>query len=456
MRPDAAGKVIGEKRFLGRFSRKTAMTAIIILLVVAGGLISWNIYLQQSKKVEPVSIEKMAFPLPEKPSIAVLPFDNLSGDSEQDYIADGISENIINALSYIPQMFVIARNSAFYYKGKPVRVQQVSEELGVRYVLEGSVLKSEDKVRVTAQLIDALTGGHIWSEHFDRELNDLFELLDDITMKILTELHVKLAADESVRIYGKGTENLQAYLKLLEGDQHRFLDNKADNEVAKRLYQEALAIDPNYAAAYTSLASALTLDVWLGASKAPKETLLKAMKTAQKAIDLDKSAALAHGQLGSILLILRQHDKAIAQGEKALALAPNNSHLLFLLGASLNLSGRAEEAYPLLQRATRMNPLYPIYYNQLGISCGLTGRYEKGITAVKKALHLAPDDMFAYRVLVFLHISSGRENDALAAANEALHRDPNYSFVKGLKRAPWKDQAFVNRFTELYQKAGLP
>ena len=456
MRPDAAGKVIGEKRFLGRFSRKTAMTAIIILLVVAGGLISWNIYLQQSKKVEPVSIERMAFPLPEKPSIAVLSFDNLSGDSEQDYIADGISENIINALSYIPQMFVIARNSSFYYKGKPVKVQKVAEDLGVRYVLEGSVRKSEDKLRVTAQLIDALTGGHIWSEHFDRDLKDLFELLDDITMKILTELHVKLAADESVRIYGKGTENLQAYLKLLEGNQHRFLDNKADNEVAKRLYQEALAIDSNYAAAYTSLASALTLDVWLGASKSPKDTLLKAMKMALKAIDLDKSDALAHGQLGSILLILRQHDKAIAQGEKALTLAPNNSHLLYLLGASLNLSGRAEKAYPLLQRATRMNPLYPIYYNQLGVSCGLTGRYEEGITAVKKALHLAPDDMFAYRVLVFLHISSGRENDALAAANEALRRDPNYSFVKGLKRAPWKDQAFVKRFTELYQKAGLP
>jgi len=154
MKPEAVGKVIGEKRFLGRYSRRTALAAIIILAIVAGGLVSWNIYLHQSKRIEPASLDKIAFPLPDKPSIAVLPFDNMSGDPKQEFIADGITEDTINALSHISNLFVIARNSTFTYKGKPVRVQQVSEELGVRYVLEGSVQRSGDRVRITVQLID--------------------------------------------------------------------------------------------------------------------------------------------------------------------------------------------------------------------------------------------------------------------------------------------------------------
>ncbi|MGD8883167.1 MAG: adenylate/guanylate cyclase domain-containing protein [Desulfobacterales bacterium] len=199
MKSDAAGKVIGEKRFLGRFSRKTAMAAIIVLVIVAGGLVSWNIYLQQSKKVEPASVEKMAFPLPDKPSIAVLPFENMSGDSDQEYIADGITENIITGLSQDPEIFKIARQSSFTYKGKPVKIRQVSEEVGVRYFLEGSVQKAEDRLRITVQLIDAIVGHHWWAKRYDRELRDLFTLQDDITMKILTALEVKLTRGEFAR-----------------------------------------------------------------------------------------------------------------------------------------------------------------------------------------------------------------------------------------------------------------
>ena len=158
MKPDAEGKVIGENTFLGRFSRKTAIASIIVLLIVAGGTIAWNIYLQQSKKVEPASVEKMAFPLPEKPSIAVLPFQNISEDPGKEYLSDGITEQIITSLSKLPRLFVISRTSTFSYKNKPVKVQQVAEELGVRYVLEGSFQQSGDKIRITAQLIDALTG----------------------------------------------------------------------------------------------------------------------------------------------------------------------------------------------------------------------------------------------------------------------------------------------------------
>lgn len=171
--PEAAGKVIGEKRFLCRFSCKTAMAAIIVLVIVAGGLIGWNLYLQQSKKVEPASLDKMAFPLPDKPSIAVLPFDNMSADPEQEYFSDGITEEIITALAKVPDIFVIARNSTFVYKGKPVKIKQVSEELGVRYVLEGGVRKAGDRIRITAQLIDAIKGHHLWAERYDGTMGDV-------------------------------------------------------------------------------------------------------------------------------------------------------------------------------------------------------------------------------------------------------------------------------------------
>jgi adenylate cyclase len=213
MKPEAAGKVIGEKRFLGRFSRRTAMAAIIILVIVAGGLISWNIYLQQSKKIAPASVEKMAFQLPDKPSIAVLPFVNKSGDPKQDYFSDGITETIITALTQIQNMFVIARSSTDTYKGKNVEIKQVAEELGVRYVLEGSVQKTEDRVRISAQLIDAITGKYLWAERWDRDLADIFALQDEITKKIITSLDVTLLKGEDARRRAQGTDNLEAYLK---------------------------------------------------------------------------------------------------------------------------------------------------------------------------------------------------------------------------------------------------
>jgi TolB-like protein len=177
LEPEAAGKVIGEKRFLGRFSRKTAMAVIIVLLIVAGGLIGWNIYLQQSKKVKPASMDKMAYPLPDKPSIAVLPFENFSGDPKQEYFSDGFTEHIITSLSKVPYIFVIARNSTFAYKGKAVKINQIAEELGVRYVLEGSIQRSNDSLRITVQLIDAISGHHLWAENYDRKLKDMIFLL---------------------------------------------------------------------------------------------------------------------------------------------------------------------------------------------------------------------------------------------------------------------------------------
>jgi adenylate cyclase len=203
MKPDAAGKVIGEKRFLGRYSRRTAMAAIIILVIVSGGLIGWNIYLQQSKKVEPASVEKMAFPLPDKPSIAVLPFKNLSGDPKQDYFSDGLADQIVSTLSRFRNLFVISRSSTSTYKGKPVKIQKVAENLGVKYVLEGSVQRSADRIRITAQLIDATTGHYIWSQRYDREQKDIFAIQDDITLEITKALRIDIMSGEQARNWQK-------------------------------------------------------------------------------------------------------------------------------------------------------------------------------------------------------------------------------------------------------------
>lgn len=262
MKPDAAGKVIGENRFLGRFSKKTAIASIIVLLMVAGGLVCWNIYLQQSKKVEPASVEKMAFPLPEKTSIAVLPFKNISGESEQEFLADGITESIIGAISRVSGLFVISSNSAFTYKGKAVKIQTVSEELGVQNVLEGTVQRIGNQLRINAQLIDAIKGRHLWSEKYDREMQDLFSVQDNISKEVLTALRVKLVEGEQARVWARGSNNIDAYLKFLQAYDQFKTFNKKNMILTRKLCKEAITLDPNYDAPYSLIGIAHVIDLW--------------------------------------------------------------------------------------------------------------------------------------------------------------------------------------------------
>ena len=302
----------------------------------------------------------------------------MTGDQSQDFFCDGLTQSLIMALSKVPQLFVIARESTFSYKGKGAKVSQVSEELGVQYVLEGSVQKAGDRVRVTAQLIDALKGHHLWSERYDRSVKDLFELQDEITMKILTELRVKITEGETVRIQAKGTNNLQAYLKVLEAIGLRYQMTKEANAVSKRLLEEAVRLDPNYAYAHIELAFTLTMEVWLGVSESPQETLANAMKSAQRAIELDNSSAEAQSALADALMLLRHYDKAIEAAERAVRLNPNCDYGFLLLAMSLNYSSRSEEALPLLRQAIRLNPFQPYSYRNLGLACRETGRYRRG------------------------------------------------------------------------------
>jgi adenylate cyclase len=438
--------------------RRKPLFAVLlgVLIVTVGAAAFW--YFTRPPALPPVekaSRQQMAFPLPDKPSIAVMPFVNMTGEQTQDFFCDGLSESLITALSKVPQLFVIARESTFSYKGKVPKISQVSEELGVQYVLEGSVQRAGDRVRVTAQLIDALKGHHLWSERYDRSLKDLFDLQDEITMKILTELRVKIAGGEAARVQARGTNNLQAYLKVLEGDGYRNEDNKEANAVSKRFYQEAVDLDPNYAIAHVGLARAYVSDIFLGASESPKETLSSAMKEAEKGIELDNSLAEAHASLSLILLMMRQHDKAIEVGERAVKLNPNSTMAVFTLAMCLNYSFRSEEALPLLRQVIRLNPFVSRAYPHFGIACRETGRYDEGIAALRKSLQLAPNNVLVNIVLASLYIYAGREAEARATAAEIQRIDPKFSLEKFAKGSPWKEGPRRDRFIDSLRQAGL-
>ena len=457
MEPEAAGKVIGEKRFLGRISRKAAISAIIILLIVAGGVIGWNIYLQQSKKVEAASLDKMAYPLPDNPSIAVLPFNNLSGNPEQEYFSDGITEDIITALSKVPNLFVIARNSTFTYKDKPVKVQKVAEDLGVRYVLEGSIQVAGRNVRITVQLIDALKGYHIWSERYDRELKDILALQDEITLKVLKALDVKLIRGEPGKLFQKGVDNLELYNKALKARDYLYQWNREGIIESRKLTEEVIRMAPEYASAYQGLAGINMMEVFLGMSQSPRESLMKAIELCKKAISLDESLPGAHGLLGFLYVQIRQYDKGIAECEKALELAPNSADAHSFIAQGLNYAGRPDEAIAHNDMAFRLNPTGAptYYYGAASISYFLTGRYEDSIKVCKEALKRWPNNALAHARLAMAYMALGREEEARNAAQELLRIDPMFSAQKFAQTQPAKDPTTAAQALELMNKAGL-
>jgi adenylate cyclase len=437
--------------------RRTAIFAgAMAVLVVAVAVGIWRFYLRPAPPVEVASPERMAYPLPDKPSIAVLPFVNMSGDPEQEYFSDGITEEIITALSKVPRLFVIARNSTFTYKGKPVKVQKVAEELGVRYVLEGSIRMAGDRVRITAQLIDAITGHHLWAERYDRDMKDIFALQDEITLKILMALQVKLTEGEQRVIRGRGTDNLDAYLKFLQSDEHADRFTKEDNALARQLAEEAIALDPGYAMAYLRLGGTHLMDLMYGSSESSRQSLRLAEELVHKALALDANLAEAHAFLGRIYLTKRQHEKAIAEGERALALAPNSDFVHAALAFTLRYAGRPEEAIGLYKKAIRLNPIPPVWYVWgLGFSHFILGQYEEAIAEFRKALHRAPHSQFSHLILAAIYSELGREEDARAAAAEVLRINPTFSLERWAKTHMYKNQADIDRVVEALRKAGL-
>jgi len=455
---------VSKKKAGSKGWKRVAFVAAAVLILGGGALAIWHFYLRPSptevevaseKTPAPESPDEMSPPVPAEPSIAVLPFANIIGDPKEDYLSDGITENIITALSKTPRMLVIARNSVFTYKGKPVMVQQVSEELGVRYVLEGSVQKSGDKLRITAQLIDAKTGNHIWSDRYDRELKDLFAIQDEITMRVIEGLRVKLTEGEQGRVYSSGTDNLEAYLKVLKGlDLVQRFRSKDDNALGRQMYEEAIALDPGYVNAYVLLAWTHLFDGTYGWTKTPKKSLERGLEIGQKAVSLDESNPSAHSVVGGAYRKLGMLDKALVAGERAIALAPNGAEINALHSANLLSLGRNEEALARINKAIHLNPICPMWYFAVqGVCYRNTGQYEKAITSYKKALLLNPNYLPVRVNLAVSYSLTGQEEKAHAEAKEVLRISPKFSVDRHVKANPvsFRKDIYINAL----RKAGL-
>ena len=454
----AAHRVIKAKKAVRKTWRNVVVAVAAVLIVVAAVAI-WNFYLRPPP-VEVASVKKMAFPLPDKPSVAVLPFDNLSGDPSQDYFSDGITESIITALSNVSNLFVIARNSTFTYKGKPVKVQQVAEELGVRYVLEGSVQRSVDRVRITAQLNDALKGHHLWAEQYDRNFGDIFALQDDITERVAMALEVKLTEGEQARIRRGKTDHPEAYEYFLRGLEIGRRFTKADNAQARKLFEKAVELDPNYAHAWQEIGRMHYRDARFGWTDTPDRSLALAEELAKKTLAINDADAFAYGTLSLVYMARRQHEKAISYGDKALALAPNFADLQAAVALPFLYSGRPEEAIELVKKAMRLSPYYPSWYLPvLGHAYRLAGQYKAAIEALESwRVRANPRSELPYVMLAFTYVEAGREADAQAAVAEILKRKPKAS-IEGYatsKFFAYKDPAEIKRALDSLRKAGLP
>ncbi len=399
-----------------------------------------------------------ALPLPDKPSIAVLPFENMTGDPKQEYFTDGFTEQIITSLSKISSLFVISRNSSFTYKGKPVKVRKVSKELGVRYVLEGSIQKSGDRMRINAQLIDAISDQHVWAENYDRSIGDIFALQDEITLKILTALQVNLTSGEQARVWAKGTKSLEAYLKLMQARESLYEINLEGNARARQLAEETIALDSRCAEAHVLKGSTYLMDMWLGSSKSPKDSLAQAIEWTRMALAIDNSLADAHARLGYLYVITPPHryEEGVAEAEKAVMMDPNAAVSHYFLGMALRFAGRQEEAIRALKMAIRLEPFTPgTYYQNLGLSYLLKGDCEEAVKACEKALEREHDNMMAYLIITAVYSSCGREKEANKTAKELLRLSPEFSAEAFAKKLPYKNPKNRELVIEGLRKAGL-
>ena len=452
--PEDEGRVIGELVTKSTKLKRPALVAIATLLIASVALLL--MFYPRFPDIEPASVEKMAYPLPDEPSIAILPFDNMSGDPDQEYFSDGITEHIITWLSKVPYILVIARNSTFSYKNKHVKVQQIAEELGVRYILEGSVQRSDNRVRITAQLVDAIKGHHLWAENYDRKLDDVFSLQDEIAMKIMAEMQVELTVDELGRLSAIKTKNIKAYEKYLIGYEIHQRRTEADTLQARKLSQEAISLDPEYGAPYILLAKTYLDDVWYYKSKNAKESLDTAERLALKAIELSGQDAVAHQILGSVFYLRRQYDKAIVECKKAIDLSPNSAEANFYYGHALRWAGRFDEAILAFNKAIRLNPIKPLrYMNNLAWAYAFTGQHEKAIALWTEAIDRNPDYFFAHLGLAMTYQLSGKEDKAQKAASEVLRLKPNLTISK-IKKGPATKNFDRERMFDALRKAGIP
>jgi adenylate cyclase len=449
----AAHRVIKAKKHVRR--KWLGFLATLAVLVLGAAVFIWNFYLRLPT-VEIVSERKTEFSLPTGPSVAVLPFVNMSGDPEQEYFIDGLTENVIIGLSGCPKLFVISRSSTFTYKDKPVNVQQVARKLGVQYVVEGSVQKAKDRVRITVQLINATTGHHLWAEKYDRELRDIFALQDEITIRIMSALEVRLTEGEQARLRYRGPVNLEASVKRVKALAHFRHLNREGNALAKKEVEEAIVLEPENSMLHSLLAATHIMDLWFGSTKSDLVSFAQATTCVKKAIALDKDNSDAYLVLGLLHLVKREHDEAIGAAELSVVLNPNGADAYANLGIILALSGRPEEGVEFLLKAIRLNPIPPAYYSShLGTAYRASGQYGEAISTYKKAIYRQPTLLFAHLGLAASYVHLGREEEAHTEAAEVLKIDPEFSLEHWAKTYPLKKKADKELYIAALRKAGL-
>jgi adenylate cyclase len=411
---------------------------------IAEPMRAWRLQIDQGPSssfalIEPLANKARPLPLPDRPSIAVLPFQNMSGDPEQEYFADGMVEDIITELSRIRWLFVIARNSTFTYKGQAVDVKQVARELGVRYVLEGSVRKGGNRIRITGQLIDAVTGAHLWAERYDRDLSNIFALQDEIAASVAGVIEPALAAAEQQRVLRKPPERLDAWEAYQRGLWHFHRYRPEENKTAMAFFSQAIALDPNFVPGHYGYALALQWDIWHFSNRPFLEVQGTAREEAHIAVSLDNNDAMAHAVLAHMMMWGSEWEAAIAEARTAVALNPNSAFVISMLGCVLGFGGYREEALDRLQQAMRASPHDPLIW-LWSVWCAVLQFFSRDFVAalqtLRQVVRLRPGYGAPYEYIAASLAYLGQSDEA----REALERIPPQSLEqlqRWEQRPPW-------------------
>ena len=445
-------------RFRGRGSwRKMAVLGLVGALAVIAGATLWQFIVRPSQPpADSVDLRRVPFPVPGRASIAVLPFQNMTGDPQQEYFGDGMAEQIIMGLSQSPDIYVTARTSSFAYKGKPMTAQQIAEQLAVRYLLEGSVQREADRIRINVQVIDGRDANPIWAERFDRKFEDLFTLQDQITMEVMAFLNVKFSVGSPGSLKSSRPKNLRAYEYYLKGLYHHGRRTQQDILAARQCYEEAIHHDPDFVAAYRGLGWAYVDEVFFRMTNSPERSLERAEKATEKCISLTAGQPPPYPLMSIISVLKKDLDNAILYSEKAIELNPNEAGCYFTLGMALRYAGRFEESIANIETALRLSPLRPLnMINNLAWAHTGKKQYDKAILLWNETLERNPDYLFAYQGLTAAYELSGNHEKALWAAENVMRVNPKFSIAVEEQMSPLRDEAVKKRLFDAWRSAGL-
>jgi TolB-like protein len=457
MQPEAVGKTAAEARRKVWWRHPAVGVAVAVLAIAAIGIMVWRPW---TPDMQPASVERMALPLPDKPSIAVLPFDNMSGDPEQEYFADGMTEDLITDLSKISDLTVISRTSTSGYKGKEIDIREVGEALNVRYVIEGSVRKAGEQVRINAQLIDATTGGHLWAERYDGDLNDIFGLQDQVLEQIVGSLALELSGEDRQRLADKGTDSVAAHDLYLRGLFQESTFTREGYREAKLLYEQALSIDPDYAMAYARITNILELSARNGWTDDVQGDLAKALELSEKAVALDPQNPNLHWSLSRSIARLGTPEaikRSIKSMERAIELDADFADAYAYLAVLYAGDGRAGDGLRSVETAMQLNPRFPFWYLFMrGMAHFCLKDYQSAIADFEVAAERNATAQFVRWFLASTLVKAGQIEDAEWQVEELylLGFEGNISTI--VETQPIQDPECKERYIDGLRKAGIP